>query len=172
MSPEKPVRKLLEELLASGSVNSILRARYLPCRQLVAFEDFQQEVLLRALQYETRFRGRSLAELAGWLRTIAGNVMIDQLKRATLERSKRSSAEIPEQVTAPSEQAGFADLTDWIRQLVHTLPGEDQEIIYRRYRMRQRWPEIAIAMGINPNTLAQKHFRIIQRLRALQPPDL
>lgn len=164
-------RRLLEELLRSGSVDSLLHSRHLPCRHLIGFDDFRQEVFLRALRYAMSFRGSSLAELAAWLQSIAGNVMLDCLRKAQTKTVIQRSEDVLEEAKVTATRSVSADLADWLTDVVEGLDDEDKEILHRRYRMRQRWQEIAEALNMKPNTLAQKHLRIIQRLRSLKPPD-
>ncbi|HZU38702.1 MAG TPA: sigma factor, partial [Gemmataceae bacterium] len=47
--------------------------------------DIVQETLLKAHQALEQFRGRSDAEMAGWLRTILANTMADALRRFQTE---------------------------------------------------------------------------------------
>jgi hypothetical protein len=55
----------------------------------------------------------------------------------------------------------------WLTAVLALLPAEDRELLLRRYWKRESWKKIAADMHIRPNTLSQRHLRIMRKLRSL-----
>jgi RNA polymerase sigma factor (sigma-70 family) len=166
-------RDLLQAFLDTGGVDRVLRPIHGPCRRLIDYDDFRQEVLYRALRTTASFQGTSLAEYGGWLKVIGARFMTDLIRQSRHQHP----GPLPPQVADTStrsvpDAADFHLNLDWLRAVRAALPPDDRELLERRYERKQGWGEIATAMGLTPNNLAQRHVRLIARCRALRPRGL
>ena len=156
------VLQRLEHLIRTGTIFAVLRRCHLPCRRLVSFEDFCQEVFLRAVRHQRSFRGQSDQEMAGWLRAIGNQNMVEHLRRSRQERLLPLRIDI-----AQPEAPRNAERLAWLMQVLSRLPVEDRDLLLRRYWHRESWQEIGRELNVAPNTLTQRHLRLLQRLRSM-----
>jgi RNA polymerase sigma factor (sigma-70 family) len=163
----------LQALVEQGTVARALFPCHLPCRRLVTLEDFCQEVLLRALKYAGSFQGQGDAELVGWLKAIGRKVMLTTLQRSRLQ----ALAPLPAEVADPSPNSPLDLLAEeedrrrrltWLLRVFAGLKPEEQELLRRHYYERQSFADIGRELGLAPNTLAQRHARLLQRLRRMR----
>ena len=57
----------------------------------------------------------------------------------------------------------------WLQQALAALDDVERQIYARRYQHGESWGEISRALHIRPNTLAQRHRRLLQKLRDKDP---
>src|SRR5262249_46179959 len=154
----------LQELIAGGAVQAVLGACHRPCQRLVPFDDFCQDVLLRAVEHQESFRGRTDAELLGWLKAIGRQRMATLLRQSRHKRLAPLPPQVPD-LRAPSaaqEASAKEELlrdTEWLARVLAGLTTAERDLLLRRYQRNEKWSDIARDLGIAPNTLAQRHAR-------------
>lgn len=163
----------LESLVGEGAVPRVLHGCHSPCRRLVNFEDFCQNVLLQALEHRESFRGHSDAELLGWLRVIGQQKMIDALRTSRRRRLTGLPAEVADPSAGPPldtliDQEEQARKLRRLVQLLASLSEEDRDLLVRHYLRAEPLTAIAARMGVAPNTLSQRHVRLLLRLRKMR----
>lgn len=168
----RPYLELLARLL--------LRPRF---RNKLGASDIVQQTLLKATQNFGQYRGQSEAELAGWLRRILTNTLVDAARElqgakrdvgleCSLEASlAQSSARLEEllqaNATSPSEhllrQERLWQLSAALAQL-----AEDQRLaLEMHYLQGGTVAEVAELMGRTERSVAGLVRRGLQRLREL-----
>ncbi len=158
--------RLLDSILQGGGLEAALRRCHLPCRRLVAFEDFVQEVLLSGLRSALSFRGQSEAELAGWLQAIAQQRMIDVLRRSRREqRSPLPEEWLDQRAGSPFEDAVKREQLAWLARALAALDGDDRELLLCHYWDGESFSDMARRQGMPPNTIIQRHRRLLEHLR-------
>ena len=93
-----------------------------------AVEDVTQEVLMRI--HTARHTYRAERPLLPWVRTIARNAAIDQIRRRTLARVRSSDVEPEEIPVDPPELPGSDRLSPAIEQALEQLPPAQREAIW------------------------------------------
>jgi RNA polymerase sigma factor (sigma-70 family) len=161
----------LQELVASGETVGVLRSAHRSCDRHLSCDDFDQMVLLRAIQNASSFRGQSKPELLGWLKAI-GQQLAGKLRRVTGPASQSLPAESREQVRRSeaeeiSHEAVQAAKMRWLSSVLADLSIRDQVLLRRRYWCHESLVVIAREFGVSADTLRQRWFRLHQRLRAL-----
>lgn len=157
---------LLERLLAADALPALLRRCHLPCRLLIGFEDFVQEVVLRGLRSGERFRGQSEAELAGWLQAIANQYMIDVLRASHRERRPPLPTEwLDDRAASGLDEALRREQLAWLARVLAALDESDRELLLRHYWDRESFSDIARSLNCPPNTIIVRHRRLLELLR-------
>jgi RNA polymerase sigma factor (sigma-70 family) len=163
----------LQKLVTSAATARELRQSYRSCHWLVDFDDFCQRVLLHAIEHFNTFRGQTTEELLSWLRAL-GRQLAAQLRRAAhaslaqallpdvADRVRTSAAE---EVVQAAERATDAR---WLARAIAALDLEDSGLLQRHYWGRESLAAIALDLGLLPNTVTQRHGRLLQRLRAVR----
>ncbi len=160
-----PLRAFIDD----GGLDRVLRPLHRPCRWVVDYADFRQEVLLRAMDRIASLRGRTPQEVGAWIKTIGRRRMVDYLRQSSRE-GPGGAGFLPDREPA-ADGDGEAEVLRreaelrWLAGVVEALPPEERELLDRRYRLGQSWEEISIALNISPNTLSQRHLRLIKRIR-------
>lgn len=115
----------------------------------------------------SQFRGQTIAELFGFLKTVVRNRAIDFVK----DRGKWVPTDVPgEGPTEPDPSnisTGIADeeCLEFLRQEVSRLKREDRELYLMKARgLKER--EIAAQTGRPPGTVASQIARLLERLRS------
>ena len=163
----------LQTLVETGAFARVLFACHRPCRWLISFEDFCQEILVRSLEHQHSFRGQTTAELAGWVRAIGRQLMINLLRRSREQRQLSLQLELVDpQAIPPSEQIAAAEdwnrKLSWLMQVLRELPTEERDLLIRHYYRRETFADIARQLGVPPNTIVQRHLRLLERLRRMR----
>jgi hypothetical protein len=145
---------LLTESIDKGSLRGGLLNVHRPCRKLIDFSDFMNESIKRALMKSQKFNGHTEGELVAWIKIIGQNLMLDMLRRSKVRRTvplpiqlQDSSAISPEESLSQIEDLAWLD-----RAMVHNAT----------------WVEISSHLNIPHNTLAQRHVRLLKKLRTLR----
>jgi RNA polymerase sigma factor (sigma-70 family) len=132
----------------AGTVLALLRRRLGRERA----EDAFQETFLRALRAYPRLR--HVDNLGGWLRTIAGNVASDELRR-------RQALPLDEEQAAGRAVAaggGLAEMTEG-------LPPKQRAAVYLRYAFDLDYEAIGGALGSSAEAARQAASAGVRRLR-------
>lgn len=163
----------LSALVVGGAAATVLRACHRPCRRLISFDDFCQDVLVRAVQYQSSFRGQTTAELLGWVRAIGQQLLVTLLRRSARERWEPLPTELPDgRAVPPGEQAAaredYQEKTRWLARVLAELPTDERDLLIRHYYRSEKLADMAHDLGIPANTLAQRHARLLARLRRLR----
>ncbi|MFO0958541.1 MAG: sigma-70 family RNA polymerase sigma factor [Isosphaeraceae bacterium] len=141
-------------LLASARIDTRLRAKLDPA-------DLVQQALARALAASDRFRGDD-EQLARWLRTILGNVLIDaarkhlgaggrgwerSLEQALEQSSARLEAFLASDSTSPSGRAERNERLKRLADALGRLPEDQRDAVRLRHLEGLAVNEIAGRMG-------------------------
>jgi RNA polymerase sigma-70 factor (ECF subfamily) len=155
----------LTRLLQCGRLRAALQPIHRPCFRLVAFDDFLQEVLLKALANQRSFRGTTDNELIGWLLAIGRQLMIGRLRKSARERLSPLPADTPSTNPPPDDVAAQRESVLWLSQALASLASEDAELLIRHYYYGERLSDIARDIGEQPSTVRQRHLRLLHTLR-------
>ncbi len=146
--------------------------------------DVVQEALVKAHQKMDQFRGQNEAELAGWLRRILANTLIDALRKnqrqATMLRalevdldqsSARVEAWLAAQQSSPSELAIRKERLFELAEALAALPEDQRTAVEWHYLRDATLAEIATAMQRSEPSVAGLLRRGLERLRGLLQAD-
>ena len=142
-----PVREPMPELDQFRSYLLLLASTQVGARSPVQVDphDAVQQTLLTAHQKLPQFRGRTPAELAGWLRTILVNHVKDKYKRAGREvdeqalamQLEQSSVRLDKWLTAeqssPSQRVARGERWQQLADALMTLPDDQRQAIELRH---------------------------------------
>lgn len=121
-------------------------------------QDATADVFHRALAGLPRFEWRGLPFVA-WLLGIAANVLSDRWQRAAKQQ---------EVVTDDLDRIGIEDDVEqrtMLYQLVDLLPGDQRQVIIRRFVGQKSLREIATELGRSEGAIKQLQLRALQNLR-------
>ena len=161
----------LQALVTSHATARALRCPHRSCRGLIKFKDFCQDVLLRAIKHHDAFRGKTTAELLGWLQAI-GRQLAAQLRRAPhpyLGQALPPDLADRDRTLAADEADHEEELAAnslVIARAIAALGPDDRSLMRRHYWGRESLADIAQDLGRSRNTVTQHHGRILRRLRA------
>jgi len=162
-------------LLARLQVEPRFRAKFDP-------SDIVQQTLLEAVRDWPKFRGRSEAELAAWLRQVLAHVLLHEARRfggaqrrdvgrevsleqALAESSRRLGDALAAPGSSPSEQAGRHELERRLADALARLPADYAEIILMRNVEGLSHEEAAQRMGRGIGAVRMLRVRALSRLR-------
>ncbi len=142
--------------------------------------DLVQQTLLQAQRKFDQFRGTSDDELAGWLRQILANVVIEQRRHfgrdkrqatrevsieAALAESSRRMSRFAAQDPTPSEQLQFDERSLAIAAAMERLPREQLDVLILHYWQEHSIHEISSLLERTPATIAGLVHRGLKALR-------
>jgi RNA polymerase sigma-70 factor, ECF subfamily len=149
--------------------------------------DLVQETMLRAHEGLAGFKGTSEAELAKWLQEILGNVLADEIRKATaqkrdvaVERSLNdavadSFAQLEAYLTAggpsPSEQAHRQEQLHRLAGAIEQLPEDQRDVVIQRDLLGSPVRDIAELLERTEKSVAGLLLRGRRRLRELLEED-
>ena len=114
-----------------------------------------------------QFRGETVAELVGFLKTVVRHRALDRLKR----QRRWTSSDVPgRRHTAidPSDVAARVaddECVEFLRQAVQALTRDERELyLMKAHGLKER--EIAAQTGRPPGTVASQIARLLERLRS------
>lgn len=125
-----------------------------------AAEDLTSEVFHKALANLGNFEWRG-APFGAWLLRIAGNAVVDHLKR---DARDHASCSHPEPSTEP-DMEGIEHRAQLFR-LVNDLPDDQRRVIYGRFVDERSIREMALELGRSEGAIKQLQFRAVENLRA------
>ncbi len=145
--------------------------------------DIVQETLLKAHASMDQFRGRSEAELAGWLRQILANTLAEALRRygaeardvareqsleaAVEESSARLERWLADERSSPSEGARREEQLLHLAAALAALPEEQRQAVELHHLQGRPVAEIAAEMGRTPAAVGALLYRGLKKLREL-----
>jgi RNA polymerase sigma-70 factor (ECF subfamily) len=164
-------------LLARNGIDASLQGKADP-------SDLVQEVLLKGHQGFHQFRGRTEAELAGWLRQILSNCLADLVRRyqgtaarrldreRSLEEMINASSSAMERLLArkgptPSESAERRELGVVLADALADLSTNHREVLVLRSLQEQGWDEVARRMDRSEGAVRMLWARALKELRPL-----
>lgn len=130
-----------------------------PTRSLA--EDAAQETFLKAIRYFDRYVHRG--KFKPFLYQIAANTCIDMRRKRCL--ADVGYEELPEE--AAYQENGFETVDEnmQIRQIVRSLPKEQQDIVILRYQQELTLREIAQVVNLPLRTVQSKLRSALKKLR-------
>jgi RNA polymerase sigma-70 factor (ECF subfamily) len=140
-------------------------------------EDLLQEVFLRVVKRSDDFRGES--KFTTWLYTIARNLCVDHLRKASLRKhasldasanpsepqGRALSALIRSDEPGADRQAVSGQLQEQITRAVEQLPEEQREVFLMRQFQQLPFRDIAAVVGVSENTVKSRMRYALERLR-------
>ena len=145
--------------------------------------DLVQEVFLKAHAARHDFRGRSPAEMAGWLRQILTRTLANELRalgqarrdvgaerslEAELDASScRLDAWLAADQTSPSEPLQWRERAEAIETAVHALPSDQREVLLLKHCQGLTLLEIADRLDRSPAAIAGLLRRGLEQIRRL-----
>ncbi|MGA6165996.1 RNA polymerase sigma factor ShbA [Amycolatopsis magusensis] len=131
-------------------------------------DDIAQEVCVAVLKALPQYQGRGGSFLY-LVHAIAADKVADAFRAVSRDRCAPIS-DLPERsgaVTDPENHALDADLGERLRQLIHTLPRVQQEIVILRIVVGLSAAETAEAVGLKAGNVRTTQHRALQKLREL-----
>jgi RNA polymerase sigma-70 factor (ECF subfamily) len=162
-------------LLARASIEPALR-------QDAAVSDVVQDTLLRAWEHFDQFQGSTEAELAGWLRRILLNHLVDLTRRRPEARGMGRRLSLEEMVdrssealtkiladdsSSPSQKAERRDLAVVLADALEELSPDHRDVIVLHDLEQLDWDEVARRTGRTPGAARMLWARALTRLRPL-----
>ncbi len=146
--------------------------------------DIVQETFLEAHRNFLRFRGKSEAELIGWLRQILAANLADTFRRylGTQGRDVRLEREIVQDFdcstmmldrglvdrgSSPSHQAARREQAVILADALAELPEDYRDVLVLRHLEGLTFPEVARRMGRSLDSVEKLWMRGLARLRQL-----
>jgi RNA polymerase sigma-70 factor (ECF subfamily) len=160
-SPPRPRVSISSDLVRAHQAGVWRYLRFVGAPQALA-DDLTQETFLALLTHAPEDRGPDA--LAGWLRTTARRLFLNQRKRGRLQ----VGPDFDEFDAVWQEYVGVDDGTDYIaavRGCLAALPEEDARAILMRYRDDAGRDAIGAALGISVEGVKTRLRRIKERLR-------
>jgi RNA polymerase sigma-70 factor, ECF subfamily len=151
----------------AGNVMRLVSSILGPFRDLDA-EETAQEVFVRAYQRLPQFRGES--RFSTWLYRLAFNVAINRSKTARFRIPHVAIDALSMQVDGTADPHGAASASERATILaaaIETLPDIYRTAVYLHYWQEQSVEEIALLIGVAPNTVKSYLFRARERLSRL-----
>jgi RNA polymerase sigma-70 factor (ECF subfamily) len=155
-----------------------------PCfRSKLDASDIVQQTLLQAHENRDQFRGRTEAELIGWLRAILTNTLTAAARRfateardlgrerslqdSVAESSARIENWLAAEQSSPSTKVVRVESLVRLAGALAELPGDQREVIELHHL--KGWPvaEVAAAVGRTKPAVMGLLFRGLKKLRAL-----
>jgi RNA polymerase sigma-70 factor (ECF subfamily) len=145
--------------------------------------DLVQSALAKAVEYRDQFRGLTEAELVKWLLEILGNIVIDEVRKATahkrdlaLEQSLQAvladstalwETALADRRSSPADQAERNE--QWLRLAgaIDELPEDQRDVILLRDLQGASVCDIAARLGRTEKSVSGLYVRGRKRLRAL-----
>lgn len=117
-------------------------------------EDYMQEIFLRIIQKLNGYRGEAL--FTTWIRSIATNYCLDQLRRQKRQRAQGHNYEIdlfyePTWGLSPDEARKST-----YERILNQLPVRQRELLYSKYGTGSSIDEIARHQGITPSAVKMR----------------
>ena len=142
--------------------------------------DVVQQTLVKAHQHRDQFRGASAAELAGWLRRILANTLVDaarkfgrevdlvhSLEQAVNDSSARMEAWLAAEQSSPSEIAQRQEMLLRLAGALARLPEDQRRVVELHHLMGLTIADVAGQVGRSRPAVVGLLYRGLNRLREL-----
>jgi RNA polymerase sigma-70 factor, ECF subfamily len=126
-------------------------------------EDVTAETFRRALRALPRYEPRGVP-LFAWLRTIALNLVRDEIERRLRAQRLLNTASAPPVVDGPSDDV---ELRTMVHDLVGRLGPDQRQVIELRFGADMPIADVAARLGRSPDAVKQLQRRAVQELRRL-----
>jgi RNA polymerase sigma factor (sigma-70 family) len=132
--------------------------------------DLTAETFAQAFEHRKRFRGRTDAEAAAWLYSIARHQLGRYARTGIIERKavERLGIELPpvsnDDHQRIIELAGLADLRKTVAGAFRTLPPHQREALQLRVIDGQPYRDVAAGLGISEETARARVSRALRRI--------
>lgn len=144
-----------------------------PLQRRLDESDIIQQACVRAMQaFAEQFRGSSIGEFWGWLRTIQQNAVVDAVRHnnakkrnAHQEQSAGDPGAYAGHVTSPSEKAIQSERRRRLQDAIATLPDEQRIAIHLRHIEEQKIADIAAVLGKSEDATAKIILRGMSKLK-------
>jgi RNA polymerase sigma-70 factor (ECF subfamily) len=149
--------------------------------------DIVQQAMLKAVQNLNQYRGQTEAELAGWLRRILTNTLVDavreleggkrevgrerSLEAALAQSSARFEALLQSSPTSPSEELVRHDQLLQLSTALGRLPDDQRQALELHYLQGCTVTDVAEQMERTERSVAGLVRRGLQRLRGLMADE-
>jgi RNA polymerase sigma-70 factor (ECF subfamily) len=134
-------------------------------------EDIAAETFARVLADLDRFRWKG-GGFEAWLFRIAGNLVVDHVRRGGRERA---GDEVTDEIEAtgptPEQMALHRETSEELDALLAQLPPDQREVLLLRFAGGLDSEETGRVMNRRANAVRQLQFRALQSLRGLVQPQ-
>lgn len=127
-------------------------------------EDLTSQLFLSAYQALPRYYPRG--HFAAWLFTIARNLWKEYYRKSSREVSLEIATNIPFAADI-SDEVTHLDEIAHLRQLIQSLPENEQELIQLRYVSGLSFADMAIVLKKNESAVKKSLYRLQARLLSL-----
>lgn len=133
--------------------------------------DVVAETFARALQHRTRYDERR-GTAAGWLVTIAGNVLRDAVRRGRVADQTRYRLKMqPVDLSDSDLEAIIARTAQPLTDALALLPADQREAVSRRVLDEDPYDLIANDVGCSDQAIRQRVHRGLRQLRKTLTPE-
>ncbi len=103
--------------------------------------------------------------IGSWLVTIARNAAYDLHRKRAIRRETPLAGVDAATAADPGRDARRNELADRIRSVVATLPEDQRDLFLMKYMADMSYAAIAATLGITPEAVSQKLWRIRRKLQ-------
>jgi RNA polymerase sigma-70 factor (ECF subfamily) len=176
--PVNPGDQLALRRLIEAHARPLYQLCFRITRDAALAEDAVQEAFFRAWRALDQFQER--AALLTWLRRIAVNAALEQLRRNARHRQHMVAseasvdsdsegdflAELPDEAPGPEAQVNGTQLGERISEYMDQLSATERAAFVMRHCEGEQLENIAAALSMNTGQCKQAIFRAVRKLRA------
>ncbi|MDA2923661.1 sigma-70 family RNA polymerase sigma factor [Acidobacteria bacterium AH-259-L09] len=155
---------LLTSLAQGSRLYAVLRKIHQNMEDLLEFDDYTQEVLVRCWARKNTFRGNTEPELLSWMKKVAHSVLVDCLRYETARRRRPQPLDV-EQLQLFGSSFGVKRDTLDLRQALAKLESEELAVIVHHYFFGRTFREISVALQKSYDSVIRTHYRGLRKLR-------
>jgi len=132
----------------------------------ISVSDIVQDTCERVLERHDQFQGQSTGEWLLWVRTIASNFLLMELRRKSLGHQSlediipTNAEPVLEQLAnsskTPSEKFGVMEREALVRAAVQELIPRDQKLVYYRCELNLTWDAIGKKLGCSADAASNR----------------
>ena len=132
--------------------------------------DLAAETFAQAFEHRRRFRGRSDAEAAAWLYSIARRQLGRYIRNGVIHRKavERLGIDVPavsdDDHQRIFELAGLGDLRDTVANAFSTLPPDQRDALRLRVVDERPYWDVAATLGVSEETARARVSRGLRRI--------
>ena len=132
-------------------------------------EDFASTIWVKVFERREDFLGMSKLYIKNYLRVMAKNLVINDLKKRTREQKALTEAfELQKQretADSPLERLFSSDLAKQLISASEVLSVEEKQLIVLKFREEKTAREIGADLGISPGNVRIRQCRALKKLR-------